>query len=121
MVDLEIISKVPVDLDEKCLICVQSKQPGNPFKSIIRNSSLLELIHSDGCYLNGVSSKGGNKYFITFIDDMSKFFYVYLMKIKDESFSKFVIYKTEVENQLERKIKIIRSDRGGEYSSNQLV
>ena len=52
---------------------------------------------------------------------MSKFCYVYLMKTKDESFSKFVIYKTEVENQLERKIKIIRSDRGGEYSSNQLA
>jgi hypothetical protein len=51
---------------------------------------------------------------------MSKFCYIYLIKIKDESFSKFIVYKTKVQNQLERTIKIINYDRGGE-SSNQLV
>nr|GEU72512.1 Pol polyprotein [Tanacetum cinerariifolium] len=36
---------------------------------------------------------------------------------KDEAIDKFVLYKTEVENQLGKKIKVVRSDRGGEYVS----
>ncbi|GJW34319.1 pol polyprotein [Tanacetum coccineum] len=43
--------------------------------------------------------------------------YVYLLKSKDEAIDKFVLYKTEVESQLGRKIRVVRSDRGGEYVS----
>ncbi|GJW58593.1 retrotransposon protein, putative, ty1-copia subclass [Tanacetum coccineum] len=43
--------------------------------------------------------------------------YVYLLKITNEAIDKFVLYKTEVENQLGRKIKVVRSERGGEYVS----
>ena len=44
--------------------------------------------------------------------------YVYLLKSKDEAFNAFKIYEAKVENQLENKIKTLRSDRGGEYFSN---
>ena len=40
-----------------------------------------------------------------------------MLKSKDEAIEKFVLYKNEVENQLNKKIKVIRSDRGGEYES----
>ncbi|GJV82223.1 pol polyprotein [Tanacetum coccineum] len=43
--------------------------------------------------------------------------YVYLLKSKDEAIYKFILYKNEVENQLGKKIKVVRSDRGGEYVS----
>ncbi|XP_074579060.1 uncharacterized protein LOC141835562 [Curcuma longa] len=36
---------------------------------------------------------------------------------KDEAIEKFILYKNEVENQLNKKIKVVRSDRGGEYVS----
>jgi hypothetical protein len=49
------------------------------------------------------------------IDDASRFFYVYLLKTKDEALDHFKIYNVEVENQLERKIIRLRLDRGGEY------
>jgi hypothetical protein len=52
------------------------------------------------------------------IDDATRFCYVYLLKTKDEAFSCFKIYKAEVETQLKKKIKRLRSDRGGEYFSN---
>ena len=42
---------------------------------------------------------------------------MYLLKSKDEAIEKFVLYKNEVENQLNKKIKVLRSDRGGEYES----
>ena len=54
---------------------------------------------------------------MTFIDDCTRYCYVYLLRIKDEALEKFMHYKNEVENQLGRKIKAIRSDRGGEYDS----
>ena len=74
-------------------------------------------MYSDVCNSNDVLTHGGKRYFIIFIDDFSKYCYVYLVNHKNELFDKFKVYKTEVENQLERKIKILRSDRGGEYTS----
>ena len=65
----------------------------------------LELIHSDLCEMNGVLTKGGKRYFMTLIDDCTRFCYIYLFKSKDEALHYFKIYKAEVENQLERKIK----------------
>ena len=56
---------------------------------------------------------GGKKIYVTFIDDYSRFTRVYLFRNKDEAFDMFLSYKAEVETQLDRKIKKIRSDRGG--------
>jgi predicted AAA+ superfamily ATPase len=53
------------------------------FPRINKNLKLLELVHSDVCKLNDVLTRGGNRYFITFIDDFSRYTYVYLMKSKD--------------------------------------
>ena len=47
----------------------------------------------------------------------TKYCYVYLVKSKDETIEKFVLYKNEVENQLNKKIKVLRNNRGGEYES----
>ena len=69
--------------------------------------------------MNGVLTKGGKKYFMTLIDDSTRYCYVYLLNTKDEALHYFKIYKAEVENQLEKKIKRVRSDRGGEYFSSE--
>jgi transposase InsO family protein len=65
--------------------------------------------------MNGVLTKGEKRYFMTLIDDATRFYYVYLLKTKDEMLDYFKIYKAEVKNQLERKIKHLRSDCSGEY------
>jgi len=69
--------------------------------------------------MNEKLTKGGKRYFLTFIDDCTRFCYVYLLKIKDEVLHYFKIYKAEVENLLGRKIKHLGFDRGGEYFSNE--
>ena len=51
--------------------------------------------------------------FITFIDDYSRYGYIYLIKERLEMLDKFKIFKAEVENQHNLKIKLVRSDRGG--------
>ena len=63
-------------------------------------------------------SRGGKRFYITFIDDYSRYTRVYLLRNKDEAKDVFIKYKNEVENQLSKKIKWLRVDRGGEYESN---
>ncbi|KAI3496568.1 hypothetical protein L1887_38933 [Cichorium endivia] len=104
---------------EKCETCVKSKFTKKPFPSVKRDTSLLELIHSDICELNGILTRGGKRYFITFCDDSSRYLHVYLLRTKDEAFDAFKLYKDEVENQHEKHIKILRSDRGGEYFNRE--
>jgi transposase InsO family protein len=53
--------------------------------------------------------------FITFTDDFSRYDYIYPIKERSETLDKFKVFKAEVENQHNIKIKIVRSDRGGEY------
>ena len=76
---------------------------------------MLELVHSDVCGPMSIQARGGYEYFITFVNDYSRFCYVYLMKRKSEAFEKFKEFRAEVENQLGKRIKAIRFDRGGEY------
>ena len=117
MVNLECLPKIAFDPNHKCLICVEAKMTKVPFKNVERNTEPLGLIHTDICDLKFIQTKGGKKYFITFIDDSSRYCYVYLLRSKDEAVEVFKHYNLEVENQLRKKIKIIRSDRGGEYEA----
>ena len=64
-----------------------------------------------------VEARGGYRYFVTFTDDLSRYGYIYLMKHKSETFEKFKEFQSEVENHRNKKIKFLRSDRGGEYLS----
>ena len=66
-------------------------------------------------------SLGGHLYYVTFIDYHSRKTWVYLLKSKDEVFSKFQEFNAEVENLTERNIKTLISDNGGEYTSKELI
>jgi hypothetical protein len=113
---VNLIPKFELVKGSKCHACVQSKQPRKPHKAAeARNLAALELIHTDLSEMNGVLTKDGKRYFMTLIDNCTRFCYVYLLKSKDEALHYFKIYKAEIENQLERKIKRVWSDRGGEY------
>jgi len=117
---LNLIPKFDLVKGSKCHVCVQSKQPRKPHKAAETwDLAPLELMHFDLCEMNGKLTKGGKRYFMTFIDDCTRFCYVYLLKSKDEALRYFKIYKAEVEIQLKKKIKRLRTDRGGEYFSNE--
>jgi hypothetical protein len=118
LANLYLILKFDLVKGSKCQVCVQSMQPHKPHKAAeARNLAPLDLIHFDLCEMNRILIKGGKRYFITFINDSTRFCYVYLLKSKDEALHYFKAYKAEVENQIERKIKRLRSNRGGEYFS----
>jgi transposase InsO family protein len=107
----------PIDTCESCLMGKMTKAPFT--NKGTRANGLLDLVHTDVCGPMSICARGGYSYFITFTDDHSRYGYIYLMRHKSESFEKFKEFKNEVENQLDRKIKALRSDRGGEYLSHE--
>lgn len=79
-----------------------------------RAKEALDLVHSDVCG-KLAKSLGGAEYFLTFVDDKTRFTWVYLLKKKDQVFQYFLEWKAMVENSCGRKLKVLRSDNGGEY------
>ncbi|RVW36414.1 Retrovirus-related Pol polyprotein from transposon TNT 1-94 [Vitis vinifera] len=107
----------PLDFSDfqVCIECIKGKQTNMKKKNANRCSDVLELIHTDICGPFPTPSWNGQQYFITFIDDYSRYGYLYLIHEKSQSLDVFKNFKAEVENQLSKKIKAVRSDRGGEY------
>lgn len=98
-----------------CVVCCEGKQSRLPFpNNNNRSNELIHTIHTDICGPFS-PSLGGSRYYILFVDDYSRMVYVYFIKQKSEAFACFQKYKAMVENQLNRKIKILRSDNGKEY------
>jgi hypothetical protein len=100
---------------EQCIECIKGKFVKKIKKNAKRSIGVLEIIHTDICGPFNVKSVDGYDSFITFTDDYSCYGYIYPIKERSEALDKFKIFKAEVENQHDLKIKIIRSDRGGEY------
>ncbi|GJX27978.1 zinc finger, CCHC-type containing protein [Tanacetum coccineum] len=107
---------------EKCVPCMSGKMARKPYThQVERAKDLLGLIHTDVCGPFKIMSRQGANYFVTFTDDFSRYGYVYLLKHKHEVFETFKVFQKEVENQLGKTIKSLRSDRGGEYMSQEFL
>ncbi|KAK8938897.1 hypothetical protein KSP39_PZI010824 [Platanthera zijinensis] len=101
-----------------CETCVLGKQHRVKFvTSTQRSKQALEYIHSDVWGSAPEPSLGGARYFVTFIDDFSRKVWIYFLKHKFEVFEKFKVWKTTMEKQTGKRVKYLRSDNGGEYTS----
>lgn len=98
-----------------CVECIKGKQTKIKKYGAHRTTDVLELIHTDICGPFPMASWNGQQYFITFIDDYSRYGYLFLIHEKSQSLDVFKKFKAEVELQLNKRIKSVRSDRGGEY------
>ena len=99
-----------------CESCLEDKMTKSSFSAKgFRVKEPLELVHSDVYGPLNVQARGGYEYFVTFIDDYSRYEYVYLMKRKSETFGKFIKFLAEAKRQLGKSLLCLRSDRGGEY------
>nr|GEX76938.1 retrotransposon protein, putative, Ty1-copia subclass [Tanacetum cinerariifolium] len=107
---------------EKCVPCMSGKMARKLYShQVDKAKDLLRLIHTDVCGPFKIVSRQGASYFVTFTDDFSHYGYVYMLKHKHEVFETFKVFQKEVENQLGKAIKSIRSDREGEYMSQEFV
>ena len=117
VVGLPMVQKI----EDICESCVYGKQHRVPFqvgKSWRANEPLM-LVHADICGPIQTSSLGESRYFLLFVDDLTRMCWVYFLKQKSEAFSSFVQFRAYVEKQSGYAIKILRTDRGGEFTSKE--
>ncbi|KAL6319956.1 hypothetical protein AAG906_037032 [Vitis piasezkii] len=92
---------------------IEGKHTNKSKKGAKRSTNILEIIHLDICGPN--MDLDGLKYFIFFIGNYSRYMYLYLLHNNNKSLDAFKDFKAEVENQCGKQIKIVRTDRDGEY------
>lgn len=110
--------KLPTSFDFTCEDCLVGKHHRSPFpSSTTRAHALLDLIHTDVHDL-GILSKGGCRYWVSFIDNFSRYAWVFPIPKKSDVFATFVKWKTQVERETERELKCARDDKGGEYQAS---
>ncbi|CAK9820237.1 Retrovirus-related Pol polyprotein from transposon TNT 1-94 [Anthophora quadrimaculata] len=105
-----------------CEGCVMGKQSRRPHPSIGLESNYGpgEKIHTDVCGPVNISSPSNTRFFLLFKDENTCYRKVYFMRHKSEVFSKFKEFEAFVSTQTGRKIKVLRSDNGTEYTCSQL-
>ena len=112
--------KFKVEHEGVCPGCAEGKLKRGPFPSSnSKTTDILQLIHFDISGMMPVNSLGGYLYYLTFTDDYSHKTWIYLLKKKDEVFTWFRHFKALIENQTEKRIKILRTDNSTKYESNE--
>ena len=102
---------------EFCEHCVYGKAYRVSFASSQHSSrDILDYVHTDVWGPAKVASRGGSRYFVSFVDDRSRYVWVFFLAHKNEVFETFKKWKAMVENRTGRKIKTVRSDNGTEYT-----
>ncbi|KAG8502260.1 hypothetical protein CXB51_002212 [Gossypium anomalum] len=111
-----------VEKEEVCEVCQLEKQGRLPFPTnkAWRASKRVQLVHTDVCGPMKNQSLNGSRYFILFIDDYSRYCWIYFLKQKSEVASVFLKFKTAAETETGCKLKTLRSDNGTEYTSSGL-
>ena len=112
----EILPNLDFSDFDTCVDCIKGKLTTKVRNAKIdRCTELFGVIHTNICGLFTHLAMGGYKYFITFIDDYSRYGFFELIREKSESLEAFKAFKAEVELQQGKRIKVVHSDKGGEY------
>ena len=106
-------------INARCKACIYGKKSRESFPtSSWQANECLQLIHIDICGPLE-TSLGGCKYFLLFIDDFTCMTWVYFLKEKYEAFEKFKEFQNLVERETKENIGTLRTDNGGEFTSNE--
>ena len=110
------VSKTPETPAKICGICAKGRQHKEPeTKARERATQLLEVVHTDICGPMQTPSLHGERYFITFTDELSGRVSICLLHSKDGALAAFEAYRARAEKVSAKEIKAMRSDGGGEY------
>lgn len=107
---------------DDCEACIKGKMSREPFpkKSVNPAKQRLDVIVSDMCGPMQVESIGGKRYFVTFIDEYTRYSHVYFLKEKSEMSDHLIQFVEMLKNKFGRKPKIFRSDNGLEYVNSKV-
>ncbi|GJZ64659.1 zinc finger, CCHC-type containing protein [Tanacetum coccineum] len=110
--------KHSTDICDICLIGKHSRAPF-PQQAKYRSKTALDLIYGDLCGPISPPTPSGKRYIFLLVDDYSRYMWEYFLNSKDQAFDVFKEFKTRVEKEHGTKIKMFRTDRGREFTSNE--
>ena len=106
---------------ESCVYAKATRKPVPKVREGERATKFGDEVHSDLWGPAPIETKGGRKYYITFTDDMSRLTHLYLLRLKSEAFEAFKQYEAWCMTHLGVAIKVLHSDRGGEYMDKSFI
>ena len=110
---LNVFGKDIVTKLDFCENCILGKQHRLSFNlSTYKSKSILDYVHANLWGPAKVQTQGGNRYFISIIDDYSRKVWICLLKQKNDAFVEFKQWKLLVENQTNKQVKALRTDNG---------
>ncbi|WVZ24171.1 hypothetical protein V8G54_002715 [Vigna mungo] len=113
------VISTPTKICERCILGKQTRSKfGNSAPKCAKQP--LEVVYVDVCGPFEITTYGGNKYFLLFVDEWTRKLWVYLLKEKGEVFLTFVKFCALVERQSGLKMKLLRTDGGGEFNSKEM-
>jgi len=116
------VKKERDDTSKVCPVCALGRQHKvAQTKEREKPTELLSVIHSDLCGLMQTTCINGERYFITFTDEMSGRVSIYLLPTKDGELAAFQAYRARVEKSGAKEIKALRTDGGGEYRNKRFL
>jgi hypothetical protein len=99
-----------------CEHCIYGKQSQVWFPSgATRENEILDLVHSNVFGPISVPSLGVSLYYVSFIDDFSSRTWIYFPRKKSEVFEKVREFKSLIENQIDKNIRVLRTNNSGEF------
>ncbi|GJZ49300.1 putative ribonuclease H-like domain-containing protein [Tanacetum coccineum] len=106
--------------DHSCVACQKGKQHKASYKTKLVNSinKPLHMLHMDLFGPTNVKSLMKNSYCLVVTDDFSRFSWVFFFATKDETNGILKTFITEIENQLDHKVKVIKCDNGTEFKNS---
>ncbi|KAG9454499.1 hypothetical protein H6P81_007403 [Aristolochia fimbriata] len=106
-------------LPVQCINCKLGKHTALPFHTSETHSlAPFDVIHSDIWGSAPIATMGGSSYYVIFVDDYSRFVWVYLLHARSEFYNAYVNFSTMVRTQFSKSIKVFCLDSGGEYVSH---
>ncbi|GJV43852.1 putative ribonuclease H-like domain-containing protein [Tanacetum coccineum] len=109
--------------DHTCVACQKGKQHKASYKAkaVSSISQTLQLLHMDLFGPTSVRSLNHKTYCLVITDDFSRFSWVFFLRTKDETSAILKDFIRQIENQLNQKVKTIRSDNGTEFKNKEVI
>jgi transposase InsO family protein len=102
-----------------CDNCIATKQRRKPFPTQAkgRAEGLIDLVHDDLCGPISPMTPSGKQYFLLLVDDCSRYMWLHLLAAKNDAAATIQSYKALVETETGRRLRVLRTDHGGEFTS----